>query len=46
MTMKILFGLQVLTEPKHALGKQYKKLVSMNEVSISVCVCLCAHVFN
>lgn len=36
--MKILFGLQVLTEPKHALGKQYKKLVGMNEVSIYVCV--------
>ncbi|KAG5007346.1 hypothetical protein JHK82_025264 [Glycine max] len=27
----------VLTEPKNALGKQYKKLFSMNNVSISVC---------
>ena len=26
--------LQVLTEPKNALGKQYKKLFSMNNVSI------------
>lgn len=29
--------MQVLTEPKNALGKQYKKLFSMNNVSISVC---------
>ncbi|AES75813.2 ATP-dependent Clp protease regulatory subunit ClpX [Medicago truncatula] len=26
--------MQVLTEPKHALGKQYKKLVGMNEVKL------------
>ncbi|WJX66748.1 hypothetical protein P8452_51277 [Trifolium repens] len=26
--------MQVLTEPKHALGKQYKKLVSMNNVKL------------
>lgn len=44
--MKILLRLQILVEPKHALGKQYKKLVSMNNVRNSIFVCVIARVFK
>lgn len=31
-----IIGLQVLTEPKNALGKQYKKMYQMNSVTTSL----------
>lgn len=42
--IKVLLALQVLTEPKNALGKQYKKLIGMNNVSNSFPISIYAHV--
>lgn len=38
------FVLQVIMEPKNALGKQYKKMFNMNNVSFHSLVCMVAFV--